>query len=259
MILLGTGDPLNEERAQTSLAVPLGGKTPGNDDVLLIDTSSGTVLLRQLADAGIPVNSIRHLFLTHRHFDHLGGLAPLLVSLAPFQEVSLTIHATPETLRAARALLDLTIPGVERWLGERLQWRALVPKKTVTVNGARLTPFEVDHDIECVGYRVERDGSTLVFSGDTRPCPNVAEYARGVDLLVHEVYASEDSEQQAHAFGHSTATEAERVAREAGAERLVLTHFRASRYANPLELAAEAKAAFGGPVEAAHDLEAFDF
>ena len=71
VILLGTGDPLNGERAQSCLAVSLAG-----DETMLVDTSSGTVLLRQLEAAGIPLQRVRHLFVTHRHFDHVGGLAP---------------------------------------------------------------------------------------------------------------------------------------------------------------------------------------
>jgi hypothetical protein len=52
VIFLGTGDPLNDERAQTSLAVPLeGGET------VLFDASSGTVLLRQLRGAGIALGA----------------------------------------------------------------------------------------------------------------------------------------------------------------------------------------------------------
>jgi len=44
-----------------------------------------------------------------------------------------------------------------------------------------------------------------------------------------------------------------------GVGRLVLTHLRAGRHADPGELAAEAADAFGGPVTAARDLDAFDF
>jgi len=44
-----------------------------------------------------------------RHFDHVGGLAPLLVALAPLPEASLTVHALPATLKALRELLALTI------------------------------------------------------------------------------------------------------------------------------------------------------
>jgi ribonuclease BN (tRNA processing enzyme) len=71
VIFLGTGDPLNWERAQSSLAVPLEG-----GEAVLIDASSGTVLLGQLEAAGIPLQSVRHLFVSHAHFDHVGGLPP---------------------------------------------------------------------------------------------------------------------------------------------------------------------------------------
>lgn len=254
VILLGTGDPLNEERAQTCLAVPLAG-----NEILLLDASSGTMLLRQLEAAGIALDGIRHLFVTHRHFDHAGGLAPLLVALSALPGTSLNVHALPGTLCALRELLALIIPGVESWLGERLRWRELVPGNPTAVGDAEITPFEVDHGLECAGFRLVQGGSTLVYAADTRPCPNVVEYAHNADVLVHEVYASEEGAEQAHTFGHSSATEAGCTAREAGVERLVLTHFRASRYADAVELAAEARAVFGGPVEAASDLEAFDF
>lgn len=88
VIFLGTGDPLNEQRAQTSLAVPLSGS-----ETMLIDASSGTILLRQLEAAGIPLETVRHLFVAHLHFDHVGGLAPLLTAMASLSETSLSVHA----------------------------------------------------------------------------------------------------------------------------------------------------------------------
>ncbi len=254
VIFLGTGDPLNEERAQASLAVPL-----SDGETILMDASSGTVLLRQLRAAGIPLESVRHLFVSHRHYDHVGGLAPLLTALAALPEASLTIHATSGTLEALEELLNLTIPGVEDWLGERLRWAELEHAKLTTAEDAQVTPFGVDHGLGCVGFRIEQGGSVMAYAADTRPCPNVVEHARNADLLVHEAYGPEDDAKWAYAFGHSTAPEAGRIARTAGAKRLVLTHFRASRFVDPAELAAEAASAFGGPVEAARDLDAFDF
>src|SRR5918998_959525 len=126
VIFLGTGDPLNEERAQTCLAVPLAA-----DETMLIDVSGGIDVLRQLTAAGIPLEKVRHLFVTHRHFDHAGGLAPFLVALTPLSHASLTVHALPETLRALRELLVSTIPGVEDWMGERLRWEGLTPGQPV--------------------------------------------------------------------------------------------------------------------------------
>ena len=205
------------------------------------------------------MDSIRHLFITHRHFDHAGGLAPLLIALTALPEASLTVHAPPETLRALHELLALTIPGVEDWLGGRLLWSELIPEKPTRAGGAEVTPFEVDHGIECVGFRISQGDSTLVYAADTRPCPSVVEYAKGADLLVHEAYGPEQGAKQAHAFGHSTAADAGRTAREAGARRLILTHLRASRFADPGALAKEAASAFDNPVEVAKDLDTFDF
>jgi ribonuclease Z len=202
---------------------------------------------------------VRHLFVTHRHFDHVGGLAPLITAMVPLHGASLTIHATPETLAALRELLSLTIPGVEGWLGERLVCSELTPGKATQVGDAEVTPFEVDYGLECVGFRVEQGGSVMVYAADTRPCQNVVEHARGSDLLVHEAYGPEDDAKQVHAFSHSTAAEAGRVARDSGVRRLVLTHLCEGRFVDPVELAAEAASAHGCPVEAARDLDAFDF
>lgn len=251
---LGTGDPLNGERAQSSLALPLAG-----DETMLIDASSGTVLLGRLEAAGIPPESVRHLFLSHRHFDHVGGFAPLIASLAAIPEASLLVHAAPDTLRALRDLLGLTLPGAESWLGKRLGWRELVPGKPTEVGGAEVTPFSLDHGLECVGFRVAQAGAVAVFTSDTRPTREVVENARGADLLVHDAYGPHNAAEQAHAMGHSTATEAGEAARAAGVRRLVLNHLRSSRFVDPEELAAEAEAAFGGPVRAAEDLDTVEF
>jgi ribonuclease Z len=254
LTFLGTGDSLNGERAQASLALPLAG-----EESMLIDSSSGTVLLGRLAEAGIPLESVRHLFLSHRHFDHVGGFAPLLATLASLPEASLLVHAAPDTLRALRNLLDLTLPGAEDWLGDRLGWRELVPGKPTGVEGAEVTPFALDHGLECVGFRVAQAGGVAVFSVDTRPTREIVEHARGADLLVHDTYGPQSASEQAHAMGHSTATDAGEAARAAGVRRLVLTHLRSSQFVDPEALAAEAEAAFGGPVSAAEDLGTIEF
>jgi ribonuclease Z len=245
---------LNAERAQTSLAVRL----PGEETVLF-DASSGTILLGQLRAASISIEEVRHLFVSHRHFDHAGGLAPLLITMASLPAAALTIYALPGTSQALRELLALTIPGVEDWLGSRLGWRELTPEEPILLGHTKMTPFLVDHSVESVGYRVVQNSSVLVFSGDTRPCQAVVEHSRGADLLIHEAYGTKDKSEWAHTVGHSSASEAGEVARAAGVDRLVLTHLREGRFADPKELAAEAASAFGGPVEVARDLDTFDF
>jgi ribonuclease Z len=120
-------------------------------------------------------------------------------------------------------------------------------------------PFEVDHGVECAGFRIAHGGAIVVYAADTRPCENVVEYARDADLLIHEAYGLAGDAKRAHVFGHSTATEAGEIALAGGAKRLLLTHIRASRFVDPVALAKEAEVAFGSPVEVVRDLDTFGF
>jgi ribonuclease Z len=247
--MLGTGDPLSEERVQSSMAVSL-----AHDEHLLIDTTSGTSILRQLRDARIAPVGIRHLFITHRHFDHAGGLAPLLVTLVPFDDARITVYGALDTLHAMRAVLALTIPGVEDWLGRRLAWQALTDGESARFGNAEITAFSVDHGIECMGLRIQQGGVHIVFSADTRPCQNLIAFARDADILIHEAFGTTEMADQAHMYGHSTATDAAMSGREAHVRRLLLTHFRDCRHADPAAIRTEAEGVFGGPVEIAEDL-----
>lgn len=91
-------------------------------------------------------------------------------------------------------------------------------------------------------YRFDTADGSVVFSGDTAPCPNLVRLAQGTDLLVHEVYddgaieeaapgdhtedAREEARRRHHMVtSHTALSEVGGVAAEAGARRLVLTHF----------------------------------
>lgn len=88
-----------------------------------------------------------------------------------------------------------------------------------------------------------RPGKSIAYCLDTRPCAMSIELARNVDLLIHEATYTEEFAAEAHLYGHSTAAQAARTARDAGARSLLLTHF-SSRYPDPSALLAEAQAIF---------------
>jgi ribonuclease Z len=88
-----------------------------------------------------------------------------------------------------------------------------------------------------------RPGKSIAYCLDTRPCAMSVELARDVDLLIHEATYTEEFAGDAQTYGHSTAAQAARTARDAGARQLLITHF-SSRYSDPTPLLEEARAIF---------------
>jgi ribonuclease Z len=104
-------------------------------------------------------------------------------------------------------------------------------------------------------------GRSVVYCTDTIYCRSAVELSRGADLLIHEATFAEADEGLAVRSTHSTASMAARVAQEAGALRLVLTHL-SPRYfpgnqTGPEELLKEARAVFPA-AELAHDFLSVD-
>jgi len=84
-----------------------------------------------------------------------------------------------------------------------------------------------------------RPGQVFAFVMDTRLCDGAVALAEGADLLVCESTFLERDADLAAAYGHLTAAQAARLAAEAGARQLVLTHF-SQRYPDDADFAAEA-------------------
>jgi len=88
-----------------------------------------------------------------------------------------------------------------------------------------------------------RPGRKIVYTGDTRPVENLAEFAENADLLIHDATFDDELLEKAHDDGHSTPSQAAETAKRAGAKRLVLTHISA-RYKDPNFLFEQAKKVF---------------
>jgi ribonuclease Z len=98
-----------------------------------------------------------------------------------------------------------------------------------------------------------RPGQSFAFVMDTRLCPAAVELARDVDLLVCESTYLTGEQELASTYAHLTAAQAAGIATEAGARRLVLTHF-SQRHSDESMFATEAREHFPD-VHAARDLD----
>jgi len=115
------------------------------------------------------------------------------------------------------------------------KWSTLQHGRSVMVDGRTVRPREV------LGPR--REGSSVGYSGDTRPSATLARLFAGADLLIFDsTYATRDAD-KARERKHSTCVEAAELAKEARVGRLALTHFSA-RYRSVSGLLREAREVF---------------
>jgi ribonuclease Z len=91
-----------------------------------------------------------------------------------------------------------------------------------------------------------RSGRRVVVSGDTAPCQGVEAFAHRADVLVHEATFLDSERARARETGHSTATQAAELARDAEVRLLALTHL-STRYF-PRDVREEARAVFADTV-----------
>ncbi|MGB3542169.1 ribonuclease Z [Rubrivirga sp.] len=101
-----------------------------------------------------------------------------------------------------------------------------------------------------------KPGGSFAYVLDTMPCDGGRALAKDADLVMHEATFTDEHAARALEVGHSTARQAAEVARDAGAKRLLLTHFSA-RYDDPAPLVEEAREVFPG-TEAAVELQRYD-
>jgi ribonuclease BN (tRNA processing enzyme) len=104
------------------------------------------------------------------------------------------------------------------------------------------------HPITAYGFRIEADGATLVYSGDTGPCDELVELTRGADLFLCEAAFRSDKLDNPPDL-HLTGREAGDAAKAAGVGRLVLTHV--PPWHDKQIAFDEAETAFDGPIELA--------
>jgi ribonuclease Z len=125
---------------------------------------------------------------------------------------------------------------------------ALVRGETVTTDAGRVVrPEEIQGPA--------RPGVSFAYCLDTAPCDGARRLAEGADLVLHDATFGEELRDRAEETGHSTARQAAEIARDAGAKRLLLTHFSA-RYESPEPLVAEARRVFEN-TDAAREVETY--
>ncbi len=199
--LLGTGNPRpTSERSGPAILVEANTQPPTR---LLIDAGRGAA--ERLFEVGgrEALSNINCVLLTHLHSDHVVGLPDLWLTGWIFGRAAPLMlrgpGGTSEMMRHLEEAYSFDV-HMRRDVDEHLPAEGIAvdtmdlqPDTPLNINGVRITPFLVDHGPvqPAFGWKIEFHGRSAVFSGDTRKCDNVAKYASGCDVLVHEVIVPE--------------------------------------------------------------------
>ena len=209
IICIGSGNPpLRRGQAATGWAVEL-----GNGDKFVFDVGGGTV--GNLWSLGVSPAEFDKLFITHLHLDHVGGIFPLFDAMGWSRNVPLQVwgpsgytagHGTAAFVDQVQAASNWHIDskrGIAASDGMSMiaheidysKFSEEDPRQLVyDANGVKIYAFPLLHTIYgSVGYRLEWNGLSMAFTGDSEPSTLEAEQSKGVDVFIHEAFISAES------------------------------------------------------------------
>lgn len=163
------------------------------------------------------------LLLSHFHLDHIYGLHMLVKCRFPS---GLAICGPDGT----RKIIDTIVNSPFTVSLQQLPYKTAVYE--LPEESDRL-PFVIDslpllHSGLTLGYRIQIDGKIVAYCPDTGYCENAVILARNADLFIAEcAYKSGETNES---WPHLNPESAARLAAEAGAKKLALTHFSAGTY-----------------------------
>jgi len=184
------------------------------------------------------------VFISHGHPDHCADLNPLLRARALREDppAPLPVYALPGALGA---VLALDRPGM---LDSAYELREFTAGESFRIGPFQASTRPLPHWVPNAGLRLAAGGSVFAYVGDGAPAPAAAEIASRASLLLAEATYVDTVPEDSRA-GLSSARDAGRLAAQAGAGQLMLTHLRPGTSHQAARAAAAAE--YGGHISVA--------
>ena len=253
LILLGTGNATVTKCFNTCFAIKTG------EEYFLVDTGGGNGIMTQLEKAGIPMESIHEIFMSHEHTDHLLGLIWLIRMIATKMkkgqyEGNLNIYCHADLKEIILTITRLTVQAkFFNMIGERIFIHPVEDNEERDILGFHSTKAKQ------FGFTMNlKNGKKFTFLGDEPYQEHEEVYAKDADWLLHEafcLYADRDK-YKPYEKHHTTVKEACENGEKLGAKNLILYHTEDKNLANRRELyTAEGSLYYHGNLIVPDDLE----
>ncbi len=261
IIVLGTGTASVTENFNTCFVLE-----DSNGEFLLVDTGGGNGILRQLKKAGIDLNNIHNIFLSHKHIDHLYGLLWIyrFVDLSMRKgtyEGNLNIYCHEEVAKIIRDQIHILLRKEQQiYLDKRIFINIVNNHDKVKVLNYKLEILDIlAKSDKQYGFKTTlNNGKTLTFLGDEPLDEKLYNDVRNIDYLLHESFCleSESSKYKPREKNHDTVKSASIKAQSVGAKNLVLWHTQENLgQSRKEEYIKEAKENFRGNIYVPNDLD----
>lgn len=260
IIMLGTGDAHATKCYNTCFILK------DRNDLLLTDAGGGNGVLTQIEKAGICLNDIHDMYLTHAHTDHVLG-AVWMVRFVAEKQLNGSYHGTMRVYGHSRVLhilesicrMTLSAKALNQ-IGKGVLLTEVGNGDTFDVGGMRIECFDIFSTKEKqFGYRARLScGQTVVCLGDEPYNRLNRSYAEHADWLMSEAFCLYRDRDifKPYEKSHSTALEAGAAAAELGARHLIIYHTEDSNLAERRRLYTEdARTRFSGDIIVPDDLE----
>ncbi|HEX4705840.1 MAG TPA: MBL fold metallo-hydrolase [Pseudonocardiaceae bacterium] len=220
----------------------------GDRSGIAVDLGNGTLAALQAVRDPFTLDA---LLFSHLHPDHCADFSALTVlrKYHPAPPVDprthrLPVHAPSDApTRFAAAYAPNATEAAETDLTDVYTFHPF-DTEPAEIGGYRVTAARVAHPCEAYGLRIEHEGHTLCYTGDSGPCDALVTLADGVHTLLAEASWTHSPDRPPDM--HLSGRQAGELATKAGVGRLVVTHV--LPWADASAVLAEACAAFAGEV-----------
>lgn len=162
----------------------------------LVDTGGGNTVLSNLEKLDISINKIHHVFISHRHNDHITGIIWIIRAVAQSiingkYERNLTIYCHKENIETVNTISRLLLEKkFTKYIGDRILFAEIYDGCKLPVLNWNVEFFDIrsSKQLQFGFSTIAAEEKKITFLGDEPYKEELFQYANNADYLLHEAF-----------------------------------------------------------------------